>query len=58
MDKIGVGLMRHFLADPVDQGCRPALFATVSPDIMTEQIQGACIVLDRKLVDSPTRLGT
>ncbi|KAF2448705.1 hypothetical protein P171DRAFT_353416, partial [Karstenula rhodostoma CBS 690.94] len=51
MGKIGVRLVRPFLADPVDQGCRPALFATASPDIVTKQIQGAYIVPDRKPTD-------
>ncbi|KAJ4356386.1 uncharacterized protein N0V89_004419 [Didymosphaeria variabile] len=39
--KIGVRAVRPLLGDPVDKGCRPALFATASPDIVTEQIQGS-----------------
>lgn len=49
--KIGVRAVRPFLGDPVDQGCRSALFATTSPDIAKEQIQGAYIVPDRKPTD-------
>jgi WW domain-containing oxidoreductase len=49
--KIGVRLARPLLGDPVDNGCRPALFAIASPDIATEQIQGAYIVPDRKPTD-------
>lgn len=44
-------MVRPFLGDPVDQGCRSALFATTSPDIAKEQIQGAYIVPDRKPTD-------
>lgn len=49
--KIGVRAVRPLLGDPVDKGCRPALFATASPDIVTEKIQGAYIVPDRKPTD-------
>ncbi|KAL1606594.1 hypothetical protein SLS60_003999 [Paraconiothyrium brasiliense] len=49
--KIGVRAVRPLLGDPVDKGCRPALFATTSPDIVTEQIQGTYIVPDRKPTD-------
>jgi WW domain-containing oxidoreductase len=51
ISKIGVRLARPLLGDPVDKGCRPALFAVASPDIATEQIQGAYIVPDRKPTD-------
>lgn len=49
--KIGSRLVRPFLADPVDKGCCSALFATTSPDVVTEQSQGAYIVPDRKPTD-------
>ncbi|OAG04497.1 NAD(P)-binding protein [Paraphaeosphaeria sporulosa] len=51
LGKIGSRLVRPFLADPVDQGCRAALFATTSPDIVTEQVQGAYIVPESKPTD-------
>lgn len=37
--KIGVAAVRPFMKDPVAQGCRPALFAATSPDIVKDQIQ-------------------
>ena len=37
--KVGVQAIRPFMKDPVAQGCRPALFAAVSPDIVKDQIQ-------------------
>lgn len=45
---IGVAAVRPFMKDPVKQGCRPALFATTSPDIVKDKIQGQYIVPDRK----------
>lgn len=38
--KIGVAAVRPFLKDPVDQGCRPALFAATSEAVVKEGIQG------------------
>lgn len=38
--KIGVKAVRPFLKDPVDEGCRSALFAATSEDVVTEKIQG------------------
>jgi len=49
--KIGVRATRPFMKDPIDGGCRPALFTATSPDIVKEKIQGAYIVLDRKVTD-------
>jgi len=40
MGKIGVKAVRPFLKDPTDEGCRPALFAATSEDIVKEGIQG------------------
>ena len=37
------------MADPVKQGCRPALFAATSEDVVNEGIVGAYIVPDRKV---------
>ncbi|MCJ1460785.1 hypothetical protein MMC28_011167 [Mycoblastus sanguinarius] len=49
--KIGVMAVRPFLKDPVDEGCKPALFAATSEDITKEKIQGQYIVPDRKVTD-------
>ena len=38
--KVGVAMIRPFLKDPVDDGCRPALFAATSGDVVSESIQG------------------
>ena len=38
--KIGVKAVRPFLKDPVDEGCRSALFAATSEDVVREKIQG------------------
>lgn len=40
---------RPFMADPVKQGCRPALFAATAEDVVTEGIVGQYIVPDRKV---------
>ncbi|KAF1970782.1 NAD(P)-binding protein [Bimuria novae-zelandiae CBS 107.79] len=48
LGKVGDRIMRPFMKDPVDQGCRPALFAATSPTISKEQIQDAYIVPDCK----------
>ena len=40
LGKVGVALATPFMVDPVDQGCRPALFAAVGDDVATERIQG------------------
>ncbi|KAL8692616.1 MAG: hypothetical protein Q9218_002403 [Villophora microphyllina] len=49
--KLGVTAVKPFLKDPVDEGCRPALFAATSEDIIKEKIQGEYIVPDRKITD-------
>jgi len=38
--KIGVAAVRPFLKDPVDEGCRPALFAATGEDIVKDGVQG------------------
>ncbi|KAI9830704.1 MAG: hypothetical protein M1826_004533 [Phylliscum demangeonii] len=35
--------------DPVDEGCRPVLFAATSADVVKERVQGEYIVPDRKV---------
>lgn len=47
--KIGVAAVRPFMKDPIDEGCRPALFAATGTDISKDRIDGAYIVPDRKL---------
>ncbi|KAL2054962.1 hypothetical protein ABVK25_004784 [Lepraria finkii] len=49
--KLGVKAVRPFLKDPVDEGCRPALFAATSEDVAKEGIQGQYIVPDRKVTE-------
>lgn len=49
--KVGVKAIRPFMKDPVDEGCRPALFAATSDDVVKEKIQGEYIVPDRKVTD-------
>ncbi|KAF1961879.1 NAD(P)-binding protein [Byssothecium circinans] len=51
LGKVGVAAVRPFMKDPVDEGCRPALFAATSDDIVKEKIQGRYIVPDRKVTD-------
>lgn len=40
MAKAGVAAIRPFMKDPVDEGCRPALFAATSEDVVKDSIQG------------------
>ena len=40
MAKVGLKAMRPMMKDPVDEGCRPALFAATSEDVVTEKLQG------------------
>ncbi|KAI9839379.1 MAG: hypothetical protein M1837_002103 [Sclerophora amabilis] len=47
--KLGVKATRPFMKDPVEEGCRSALFAATSTEIETEKIQGEYIVPDRKI---------
>jgi len=51
LGKLGVAAVRPFMKDPVDEGCRPALFAATSEDIVKDKIQGAYIVPDRKVTE-------
>jgi hypothetical protein len=55
LGKIGVAAVRPFMKDPVKQGCRPALFAATSPDIVKERIEGQYIVPDRKPTEPSTQ---
>jgi NAD(P)-dependent dehydrogenase (short-subunit alcohol dehydrogenase family) len=51
LGKAGVAATRPFMKDPVDSGCRSALFAATSEDIAKETIQGQYIVPDRKVTE-------
>jgi len=51
LGKIGVAVVAPLLKDPVDDGCRPALFAATADAIATEGIQGQYIVPDRKVTE-------
>lgn len=54
LGKIGVTVIRPFMKDPIDSGCRPALFAATSEDVVKEGMQGVYIVPDRK-VEEPSK---
>lgn len=49
LGKIGVAIVRPFMKDPLDQGCRPILFAATSNAIKDEKIDGSYIIPDRKI---------
>jgi len=51
LGKLGVKAVRPFMKDPVDEGCRPVLFAATSEDVVRDQIQGQYIVPDRKITE-------
>ncbi|TKA82931.1 hypothetical protein B0A55_01293 [Friedmanniomyces simplex] len=51
MGKLGVKAARPFMKDPVDEGCRPALFAATSEDVVKENLDEEYIVPDRKVTD-------
>lgn len=37
---VGVAVTRPFMKDPIKDGCMPALYAAVSPDVKEQHIQG------------------
>ena len=53
LGKIGVALARPLMADPVEQGCRPALYAATAGEVVDKRISGAYIVPDKK-VEEPS----
>ncbi|KAI9748396.1 MAG: hypothetical protein M1835_001801 [Candelina submexicana] len=53
VEKVAVPLARTMMKDPIDEGCRPALFAAASGDIIEDNVNGQYIVPDRK-VTSPS----
>ena len=44
--KLGVKAVRPFMKDPIDEGCRPALFAATALDVGSKPIDGEYIVPD------------
>jgi WW domain-containing oxidoreductase len=51
LGKLGVKSVRPFMKDPVDGGCRSALFAAASEDVVKEKIDGQYVIPDRKVSD-------
>jgi len=54
LGKIGVAVARPFMKDPVDEGCRPMLFAATANDIVSladDMYDGSYIVPDCKVSD-------
>jgi len=51
LGKIGAMASKPFMKDPVDEGCRPALFAATADAVVTEKIQGQYIIPDRKVTE-------
>ncbi|EPE27377.1 NAD(P)-binding Rossmann-fold containing protein [Glarea lozoyensis ATCC 20868] len=51
LGKVGVAVVRPFLADPVKQGCKSALYAATSPEIIEKKIQGSYIIPDKKVTE-------
>lgn len=49
--KVGVSLVRPFMKDPEDHGCRPMLFAATSDKIVEDKIDGKYIVPDCKVTE-------
>lgn len=38
--KVGIAVMKPFMKGPIDEGCRSALFAATSEDVVKDKIQG------------------
>lgn len=51
MGKIGVKAVKPFMKSPTEEGCRPALFAATSPEVIKEKLDGVYVVPDRKVTD-------
>jgi WW domain-containing oxidoreductase len=51
LGKAAVAVVRPFLADPVKQGCKSALYAATSPEIVENKIQGSYIIPDKKVTE-------
>ena len=53
--KIGVAAIRPFMKDPVKAGCRSALYAATSPEVIEKGISGEYIVPDKKITEPSTQ---
>lgn len=51
LGKVGVTMVRPFMKDPVEEGCRPMLFAATSARVAEDKIDGAYIVPDCKVTE-------
>jgi WW domain-containing oxidoreductase len=51
LGKVGVRAVQPFMKDPVDEGCRPVLFAAASEDVVKDGLDGVYLVPDRKVTD-------
>ena len=49
--KLGIKAVRPFMKDPVDEGCRSALYAATATEIGTKKIDGEYLVPDCKVTD-------
>lgn len=52
---IGHNLVKPLMKDPVSKGCRPALYAATSEEIVEKNIIGQYIVPDKKVTDPSAR---
>lgn len=51
MGKLGVKAVRPFMKDPIDEGCRSALFAATAKEVETGPIDGEYIIPDCKVTE-------
>ncbi|KAK3061414.1 hypothetical protein LTS18_006321, partial [Coniosporium uncinatum] len=49
--ELGVKMMRPLMKDPVEEGCRPVLYAATSEELVEKGINGDYIVPDKKVTD-------
>ena len=55
LGKVGVAATRPFMKDPVKTGCRSALYAATSPEVVEQGISGQYIIPDKKITDPSTK---
>lgn len=48
---VGVAVARPFMVDPVERGCRPALYAATAEEVVRKGVRGEYIVPDKKVVE-------
>ena len=51
LGKVGVKATRPFMKDPVEEGCRSALFAATGTEVLGDGISGGYIVPDMKVTE-------